>query len=156
VSPLDRLRHLVRELGKFGVVGATTYVVDTGILAGLRAAGVDPLLAKTVSTVVAATLAFLGNRYWTWRDRERSGLHREYLLYFLFNAVGLAIGLACLGISHYWLGHTWPILRTNLADIVSANVVGMALGTVFRFWAYRTFVFRPRTVTEASRAPTTR
>jgi len=145
---VDRFRLLVHELGKFCVVGATTYVVDTAILAGLRSAGVDPLLAKTISTVVAATLAFLGNRFWTWRDRERTGLRREYALYFLFNAVGLAIGLGCLGISHYWLGRIWPVLTTELADVVSANVVGMAMGTVFRFWAYRRFVFPRRNVTE--------
>jgi putative flippase GtrA len=144
---VERFRHLVQELGKFGVVGATTYVVDTAILAGLRSTGVDPLLAKTISTAVAASLAFLGNRFWTWRDRERTGLRREYALYFLFNAVGLAIGLGCLGISHYWLGRIWPVLTTELADVVSANVVGMAMGTVFRFWAYRRFVFPPRNVT---------
>ena len=72
---------------------------------------------------------------------RRSGLHREYTLYFLFNVVGLGIGLACLGISHYLLGRVWPVFTTELADIVSANVVGMALGTLFRFWSYRKFVF---------------
>ena len=142
-SLFDRFRHLVHELGKFGVVGVVAYIVDTGILKTLLAADVNPLLAKTISTVVSATVAFLGNRYWTWRHRERSGLHREYALYFLFNVVGLAIGLACLGLSHYALGYYWPALRTDLADIVSANVVGMFFGTVFRFWAYRRFVFRP-------------
>jgi hypothetical protein len=28
-----------------------------------------------------------------------------------------------------------------LADNISANVVGLALGTAFRFWSYRKFVF---------------
>jgi len=139
---VDRFRHLIHELGKFGVVGIIAYVVDTGILRVLLAADVNPLLAKTISTAISATVAFGGNRFWTWRHRERSGLHREYVLYFLFNVVGLGIGLACLGISHYALGHYWPVLRTDLADVVSANVVGMFFGTVFRFWSYRRFVFR--------------
>jgi putative flippase GtrA len=139
---VGRFRHLVHELGKFGIVGVVAYVVDTGILKILLAADVNPLLAKTISTVISATVAFTGNRFWTWRHRERSGLHREYTLYFLFNVVGLAIGLTCLGLSHYVLGRYWPVLRTDLADIVSANVVGMFFGTVFRFWSYRRFVFR--------------
>ena len=63
-------------------------------------------------------------------------MRREYMLFFGLNAVGLTIALSCLGISHYLLGFTSP-----LADNISANVVGMALGTVFRFWAYRRFVF---------------
>ena len=140
---VERFQYLVHELGKFGIVGIIAYIVDTGILRALLAVDVNPLLAKTISTVVSATVAFLGNRYWTWRHRARSGLHREYTLYFMFNVVGLAIGLACLGISHYALGRYWPVLRTDLADVVSANVVGMFFGTIFRFWSYRKFVFRP-------------
>jgi putative flippase GtrA len=139
---VDRFRHLVHELGKFGVVGVVAYVVDTGLLTILRTVGVEALTAKTISTVISATVAFAGNRYWTWRHRERTGLHREYLLYFLLNIVGLAIGLACLGISHYWLGRYWPVLTTKFADVVSANVVGMFFGTMFRFWSYRRFVFK--------------
>jgi putative flippase GtrA len=148
-----RFEHLIRELGKFGVVGATTYVLDTVVLKAALSAGVNPLLAKTISTVIAASAAFIGNRYWTWRDRPRSGLHREYSLYFLFNAVGLGIGLGCLVTSHYLLGRVWPVFTTQLADIVSANVAGMALGTLFRFWAYRRFVFRSQSVTATGGGP---
>jgi putative flippase GtrA len=139
----DRFWHLAHELGKFGVVGALSYVVDL-VIFNICLGPMSWLPAKTISTAVAATLAFLGNRYWTWRDRGRSGLHREYTLYFLFNAVGLAISLACLWISHDLLGHFWPdVFHTRLADNVAAMIFGMALGTLFRFWAYRTFVFLP-------------
>jgi putative flippase GtrA len=141
-----RFEHLLRELGKFGVVGGCAYMVDTVIFKIMLSADVNPLLAKTTATAVSATIAFIGNRYWTWRDRPSTGLRREYVLYFLFNVVGLAIGLACLGISHYLLGRAWPIFTTELADLVSANVVGVALGTFFRFWSYRRFVFRPHNV----------
>jgi putative flippase GtrA len=51
----------------------------------------------------------------------------------------MAIGLACLWFSHYVLGFT-----SLLADNISSNVIGLALGTVFRFWLYRSWVFRPR------------
>jgi putative flippase GtrA len=147
-----RLRHVVHELGKFGVVGGVTYVMDTVILKIALSAAMNPLLAKTLSTMIAATAAFLGNRYWTWRDRPRSGLHREYALYFIFNVVGLGIGLACLGLSHYVLGRVWPVLTSQLADVISANVVGVAVGTLFRFWSYRRFVFPDHESTEAAGA----
>jgi len=51
--------------------------------------------------------------------------------------IGMVIALACLAISHYALG-----LTSMLADNISANGVGLVLGTSFRFWSYRTFVFR--------------
>lgn len=137
----ERFGHLVRELGKFGVVGASSYVVDVTIY-NLLYHSLGWFWAKVVSTAIAATIAFVGNRFWTWRDRERSGLHREYLLYFGFNAVGLFIGLGCLLISHRGLGHFWPdTFHTQLADNVATQGFGMVFGTLFRFWSYRRFVF---------------
>ncbi|HEY0698921.1 MAG TPA: GtrA family protein [Micromonospora sp.] len=140
---LDRFGHLIHELGKFGAVGGVAFVVDLAIFNfAISAWGMERLTAKTLATVLAATIAFLGNRFWTWRHRERSGMAREYFLYFFFNTVGLGIGLACLAISHYLLGSIWPsVFKSLLADNISANLVGAALGTLFRFWSYRRFVF---------------
>jgi putative flippase GtrA len=134
----DRFGHLVHELAKFGVVGAVAYLVDVITFNALRSGVLSdkPLTAKLISTVVATTVAYVGNRQWTFRHRERQGMRKEYALFFAFNAVGLAIALGCLGFSHYVLDLTSP-----LADNISANVIGMAWGTVFRFWAYRRFVF---------------
>jgi putative flippase GtrA len=137
-----RFRGLIHEVGKFGVVGAFAYLVDFTVFNLVLYATDEPIRAKIISTVVATTTAFIGNRFWTWRHAERKGLTREYSLYFLFNLVGLAIGLACLVISHTWLGAAWPFFRSALADNLSANVVGVGLATLFRFWAYRRFVFR--------------
>lgn len=137
----SRFRDLVHEFGKFGIVGTVAYVVDTGLLA-LFLLTLEPLLAKALATAVAATVAFVGNRFWTWRHRARSGLAREYALYFTLNGVGLAIALAILSVSHYGLGAVWPAFQTRLADIVAANVVGLVAGTLFRFWSYRRFVFK--------------
>lgn len=138
-----RFQHLFQELGKFGVVGAIAYLVDI-VIFNICLFAMWWLPSTVISTTVAATVAFLGNRFWTWRDRPRSGLHREYALYVFFNAVGLAIGIVCLWVSHDMLGHFWPeIFHTRLADNVAKMVVGMAFGTMFRFWAYRTYVFAP-------------
>lgn len=134
--------HLVHEIAKFGVVGLCALVIDVGLFNLLRFAGGEgplydkPLTAKVVSVCVATTFAYFGNRYWTFRHRGRTSFHREYLLFFLLNGVGLAISVGCLWFSHYALGLTGPI-----ADNMSANVIGLALGTMFRFWSYRRWVF---------------
>jgi putative flippase GtrA len=141
-----RFAHIIHELGKFGIVGAIAYVIDVVIFNVMLGLTNEPITSKTVSMVVAATAAFLGNRFWTWRHRERSSLTREYLLYFGFNLVGLVISVVCLWISHYWLGAIWSsIFTTRLADNISGLVVGTALASIFRFWAYRRYVFRPVT-----------
>jgi putative flippase GtrA len=140
----DGLSHLVRELLKFGIVGAVAFVVDVGLFNLVLHATEKPLTSKTISTVAATTVAYLGNRYWTFRRRSRSGLGREYTLFFLLNAAGLAIALGCLAISHYLLGFT-----SRWADNIAANGIGLALGTMFRFWSYRRYVF-PALLPEAA------
>ncbi|GAB1643082.1 GtrA family protein [Krasilnikovia sp. MM14-A1259] len=142
------LAALVREVGKFGVVGVIAFTVDLAIFNVLLQLDVETLLAKTGSTVVATTVAFAGNRFWTWRHREHHNMARQYATFFLLNAAGLGIGLACLAISHYGLGRFWPALQSPLADNVSGLLVGGVLGTLFRFWSYRRFVFRAAVATE--------
>ncbi len=142
----NRFGTLIREMGKFGTVGSVAFGCDLTIYNILLASGTETLTAKTISTLIAATVAFTGNRFWTWRHRERRGLAREYTSYFLLNAVGLGIGLSCLAISHYGLGQIWPVLQTPLADNISGQLIGTALGTLFRFWSYRRFVFRDAAV----------
>jgi putative flippase GtrA len=134
---------VAREMVKFGAVGAAAFVVDIGAFNLLRFGVGDggplefkPLTAKVVSTVCATLVAWLGNRLWTFRHRRRTAVHHELALFVLFNAIGMAIAVGCLGFSHYVLD-----LRSPLADNVSANGVGLVLGTLFRFWSYRSFVF---------------
>ena len=55
----------------------------------------------------------------------------------VFGIAGMVIALACLGVSHYVMG-----LTSVLADNV-ANIVGLVLGTVFRFWLYKVWVYHP-------------
>ncbi|GAB7050070.1 GtrA family protein [Catenuloplanes indicus] len=137
-----RFGHLVQEIGKFGVVGGIAFVVDFAIYAFcLQGLGMETLTAKAIAASIAATLAFFGNRFWTWRHRERSGLAREYGLYFFFNLVGIGVALGTLALTHYGLGSIWPVFQTEAADYISAQFLGTALGTLVRFWSYRTFVF---------------
>jgi len=136
------LTNIRKELGKFGVIGLAAYVIDLTVFNLLRFAGGEgplfdkPLTAKVISVLVATTFAYFGNRHWTFRERTRSSFRREYTLFFVFNAVGMVISLSCLWISHYLLG-----FESALADNISANVIGLALGTIFRFWGYHNWVF---------------
>jgi putative flippase GtrA len=131
-----------KELSKFGVIGLVAYVIDLTVFNLLRFAGGEgplydkPLTAKVFSVLAATTFAYFGNRHWTVKDRTRSSFRREYGLFFAFNAVGMIISLSCLWISHYLLG-----FDSALADNVSANVIGLILGTIFRFWGYHNWVF---------------
>jgi putative flippase GtrA len=148
-----RLGGLLGELAKFGSIGLVAFAIDVALFNLLRFVGQGgegllydrPLTAKLVSVLVAMTFAYFANRHWTYADRSRSGLGREYLLFFVFNIIGMLIALATLWTSHYALGLSGPV-----ADNISANGVGLVLGTMFRFWAYRTYVFPQESVSEES------
>lgn len=137
-----RFEGLIQQIAKFGVVGLVALVVDVGLFNVLRFAGGEgplydkPLSAKIISVIVATTVAYIGNRIWTFSDRGRTGVAREYILFFVLNGIALLITLSVLWFSHYALGLTSP-----LADNISANVIGLGLGTLFRFWSYRKWVF---------------
>lgn len=137
-----KFEYLIREAAKFGVVGIVALVIDVGLFNILMYSGPlaifadKPLTAKIVSVAVAMTFAYFANRFWTFRHRGRTSMAREYFLFVVLNLIGMGIALSCLWFSHYALG-----LTSALADNISANVVGLILGTLFRFWAYRKWVF---------------
>jgi putative flippase GtrA len=147
-SPLaalvERVRHLGPEATKFGIVGLTGVGVQIVAFNVLRYAGpqnvgvleAKPITAQVLAIGLATLVTYLGNRHWTYRHRARGPVSRELPVFVLLNGIAIAIGAACLALSHYVLGLTSP-----LADNLSGNVIGLGLGTLFRFWSYRRFVF---------------
>ena len=131
-----------RELLTFLGVGGSGYVVDVGVFNLLRAQGAlaqtDPAWARTVAVLAAMVVTYAGNRWLTWRGVPSGDRRREVLLFGLVNLIGFGFSVGTLLISHDLLG-----LTSRLADNISANVVGVALGTLFRFVAYRWLVFAP-------------
>jgi putative flippase GtrA len=132
----ERFRHLIHECAKFGVVGGISFVITfagTGVLD--KKAGLGIVAASTAATIVATCVSYVGNRYWTFRHRERTGMTRETLLFFVLNGVGILIQDACIEFSKHVLG-----LSGTIPDY-SALVIGVGLATVFRFWSYRKWVW---------------
>ncbi|HEX8001676.1 MAG TPA: GtrA family protein [Mycobacteriales bacterium] len=133
-----RFQVVIHEIAKFGVVGAFNFALDVALFNVLRSADVGPLTSKTVAVSVAATSSYFMNRHWSFAHRARSGVRREYTLFIALSAVGLAIALACLGVSHYVLG-----FKSRLADNVAGNGLGTVFGMAWRFWSFKRWVFLP-------------
>jgi dolichol-phosphate mannosyltransferase len=136
----------------FLAVGAVGYVVDVVAFNAFRVfepfRSLDPAYARTLAVVLAILVNYIGNRSYTWRDVPSQDRRRELALFFGFSVIGFGFSLVALLVSHDLLGYT-----SQLADNVSANVIGLGLGAVFRFWTYQRFVFRavPASAAEASR-----
>jgi putative flippase GtrA len=139
------MRALISQFARFGVVGGLGFLIDLGVFnllinTVLSASEVHegPVFAKIISATLAIIFNWIGNRHWTFRRHRGRRLWREGIEFAIVSVGGLLIGLACLFVSHYLLGFT-----DKLADNISSNVIGLGLGTLFRFTFYRLWVFSP-------------
>jgi len=149
------MRSFVAQFARFGIVGLVGLAVDVGVFNLLRATVLSPealhegpVIAKIISTSIAIVVNWLGNRHFTFRGRRRTHWVREAVEFAVVSVGGLLIALGCLWVSHYALGYT-----SVLADNISTNVVGLALGTAFRFTFYRLWVFGERRTVPAETEP---
>jgi putative flippase GtrA len=129
----ERFRLLIHEGAKFCIIGALGVVVYNIVDNALLSIGW--LKAATVAVVVTTITSYVANRYWSFRHRERTTVPRETIMFFALNGAGLLIQWAVVGFTYYGLGET-----SKLSNFI-ANNVGIVLGTLFRFWSYRKWVW---------------
>ena len=132
------VRRLWRELLGFGLVGVVGYVADA-IVVNLLYHRVPSVLASALAICVSTVIAYLGNRFWTFRQRERRETGAEFGLFALVSAGGFVITVGCVWFTEHVLGAD-SRLAVNLAQLGA----GQLLGTLFRFWACHQFVFPER------------
>ena len=138
------LRH--HELIKFAIVGGTTFVIDSAIFYTLKLTILEPkpVTAKVIAGIVAVIASYVLNREWSFRDRGGRERHHEALLFFAFSGVGVLLSMAPLWVSSYVLQLRVPTVSLtveNIADFISAYIIGNLLQMAFRFWAFRRWVF---------------
>ncbi len=143
VRPFAERHH---ELIKFAIVGGTTFIIDSAIFYTLKLTILEPkpVTAKIIAGVVAVIASYILNREWSFRDRGGRERHHEALLFFGFSAVGVLLSMAPLWFSSYVLQLRVPnvtLTMENIADFVSAYVIGNLLQMGFRFWAFKRWVF---------------
>ncbi|MGI8667358.1 MAG: GtrA family protein [Jatrophihabitans sp.] len=127
-------RLLVKEIAAFGVVGAVGLIIDLSLFNVFFSDG--QIIAKSISTTVATGVTYVGNRYLSFSHRARSRLRREAGFFFAINLIALAFSLVVIAIFSYPLHFKHHVLVMNVV-----NLFTIGMGTIFRFWAYKRFVF---------------
>jgi putative flippase GtrA len=133
----EQFRQLIHEGAKFLIVGGIGLVITNIVYGLLRSGGVGPITATTVATIVATVVTYVGNRYWSFRHRERAGVAREGVVFLVLNGVGLLIQDAVVGFNAYVLGYQ----HGHKLEQLAALNVGIGIATLFRFWSYRKWVW---------------
>ncbi|HEU4810590.1 MAG TPA: GtrA family protein [Nocardioides sp.] len=141
-----RWQRLLAEVGRFLAVGGVATLVALflfnllvhGFNTAHRALLDDHvILAYVIANAVGMVISYRGSRSWAFRDRPPRQADGGRLAFLAINVVTMTLPIACLWLSRNVLGRDDPI-----SDNISANVIGLFLGLVARFYLFRTFVFR--------------
>jgi putative flippase GtrA len=131
------LWRIAREVAKFGTVGGLGVLVNLLVFNLVRhTTDLQVVRAGVIATVVAIACNYLGFRYFAYRDRDKTRRTRELTLFLLFSVIGLAVENGVLYVATYGFGWDTP-LQNNVFKFL-----GIGVATLFRFWSYRTWVFR--------------
>lgn len=129
--------RFLREAAKFAAVGGAGVAVNLLVFNLLHHLTPLPVVdASVLATVVAIAFNYVGFRYFAYRERDKSRATREVTLFLGFSALGLVIenGILYVAVHGFGLDGAW---QANVAKFT-----GIAVATLFRFWSYRTWVFR--------------
>ncbi|MFQ9337283.1 MAG: GtrA family protein [Varibaculum sp.] len=123
---------------KFCLVGGMNYLVDVSVFNLLMVSWLasHPLTSKILAAAVATVFSWVVNRQWTFRSQRTDSRLQEFIGFAVVNVLGMVPAVICLGVSHYLLG-----LTSLLADNISANIIGLILGTILRFFLYEHLIF---------------
>lgn len=140
-----RLQHFTSEGAKFLTVGGVATLVSLLLFNALvhgffgypsGPMNAWPLPAFLLANLVGMVVSYRGSRSWAFRHRETVGAAGGRIAFFGINIASLAIPMLCLAISRYALD-----FEDAVADNISANVIGLGLGTAARFWAFQRYIF---------------
>ena len=139
-----------RELLRFAVVGGISFVITMSVDYGLKftVLRTHPVTALIVGVLVSTIFSYVASREWSFRTRGGRERTHEAALFFVFSGVALGLNALPQWFSRYVLDLQAPRLSpfgVEVADFVSGIVIGTLLGTAFRWWAFKKWVFPAET-----------
>jgi len=165
-EPLRALLIKHKELLKFGVVGGVCFLITNVVNYGLKLTILNekPVTALAIAVIIATIVSYVLSREWSFRTRGGRERHHEAALFFLISGIGVALNSLPLYVSRYVLHLRVPtvdLLTQEVADFASGIILGTLIAMVFRWWAFKKWVFpeadaRPRVVRASRRLRTVR
>ena len=145
-----------RELLKFGTVGAICFVLTNIVNYALKLTVLhnNPVTALILAVLVATVVSYVLSREWSFRTRGGRERQHEAALFFIISGISVGLNSLPLAISRYLLDLRTPhvgLFTQEIADFVSGMILGTLVAMVFRWWAFKKWVFpeegaRPRIV----------
>ena len=116
---MRRMKRLLEQIMKFGVVGALAFVIDYGLLIALtELAGIPYLVSATISFTTSVVFNYMASMRYVFTHKEDMSRRREFIIFVVLSVIGLLINNACL-----WFGADVLNIDYRLTKIVVTGIV---------------------------------
>lgn len=144
--PVRSLLEKHREMLRFATVGGITFLITNVVNYALKLTVLhrNPVTALAFAVIIATIVSYILNREWSFNTRGGRERHHEAALFFLISGIGVALNSAPEWVSRYVLHLEVPhvsLLVQEVSDYLSGMILGTLIAMVFRWWAFRKWVF---------------
>lgn len=102
-----RMKKLIEQILKFGVVGIIATVIDFGVLYILsQPLGMDPVISAGISFCVSLVFNYVASMRYVFTHREDMSRSREFVIFLVLSLIGLAINEAVMAAGVAVLGNS--------------------------------------------------
>lgn len=122
-----RMKKLIEQILKFGVVGIIATVIDFGVLYVLsQPLGMDPVISAGISFCVSLVFNYVASMRYVFTHREDMSRSREFVIFLVLSLIGLAINEAIMAAGVAFLG-------SSALAVMGTKVLATAIVMVWNF-----------------------
>lgn len=122
-----RMKKLIEQILKFGVVGIIATVIDFGVLYMLsQPLGMDPVISAGISFCVSLVFNYVASMRYVFTHREDMSRSREFVIFLVLSLIGLAINEAIMAAGVAVLGN-------SALAVMGTKVLATAIVMVWNF-----------------------
>ena len=122
-----RMKKLIEQILKFGVVGIIATVIDFGVLYVLsQPLGMDPVISAGISFCVSLVFNYVASMRYVFTHREDMSRSREFVIFLVLSLIGLAINEAIMAAGV-------AVLGTSALAVMGTKVLATAIVMVWNF-----------------------
>lgn len=128
---MNKLKQLVAQFMKFGVVGTIAFLIDYGTMIFLTEVfGIPYLISATISFIVSVIFNYIASMRYVFSHKEGMSKTKEFVIFVVLSAIGL--GINDLGM---WFGVEILGIDYRITKILATAVV-----TVWNFVTRKMFL----------------